>query len=203
MKWLIASCVAFSFLCSLSLIAAPADTIKDNATGITFPSAVAFKIGGQEYNLQATGVATRKKLFVKVYSIAHYLQGAASLPSGDPLQAILNSDRAKQFTIKWDHDVPGAKVQETYRESFGKVFSAAEQKQLKSQIDAYIALFVRDVKKGDEHVLRWIPGGRIEVIFNEKTLGTVASNEFARGLWSVWLGDHSVVDRNSFVSLLK
>lgn len=176
--------------------------IRDEATGAVFPSEVNFSYGGKDYKLQATGVTTRKKLIVKVYSIASYLQDAASV-TGDKFQAFLSDDKAKQLTLKWVHDVDTTKIKDTYREGFSKAFPSGISGQLQSDIDKFLGLFKTDVHSGDETVLRWIPGGVIEVSHNGTKQGTVTNPELARGLWSIWFGENSIVNRNNLVSLIK
>lgn len=202
MKRSIASLFFFSLACCLTLFAAD-DLVVDNATGLSFPRTVTFDSGGKNYKLQATGVATRKKFFVKVYSIAHYIQDATALSGNDKIAAVLNSPKAKQLTLKFDRSIDGQKVQDGYRESFSKGLSAADQSKLKSQIDTFIALFKGGVEKGDEEILRWLPDGNVEVMLKGKLVGTISGKEFARGLWEIWFGEHSVVDRDKLVSLLQ
>ena len=74
--------------------------------------------------MQATGVATRKKFFVKVYSVASYLQDGAN-PGGDVVQAIMQDQKAKQLTLKWVHEASPEKVQDGYRESFRNAVGAS------------------------------------------------------------------------------
>ena len=199
MKVAIAS-LMLSMVFGLSVHAA--DTVTDNATGTVFPSTVSFNAGGKDYQLQATGVSTRKKFFVKLYGVAHYLQGADKA-AGNKFQAIMDPTKAKQLTLKWVRDVPGDKVQEGYHDSFNKSLSQADAAQLKPQIDQYIGFFSAGVKKGDEQILRWTPGGRIDVIIDGKPAGSITNEAFAKALWGIWFGDHSVVDRDNLVSLLK
>jgi hypothetical protein len=188
----------FSF-CFLSL---GAEEIRDSSTGVTFPSTVSFTHSGKEYQLECTGVATRRKFFVKVYSVAHYLQkGAAN--EGDKFAAILQDNVAKQLTLKWVHEASPSQVMEGYRESFKNVLSEAEYNSLSPQIDQYLQFNNQEAHKGDEHILRWLPGGYVEVLINGKKTGSLSNTQFAKGLWSIWLGPKSVVNRDNLVSLMK
>lgn len=198
MKSSILSIVALSLFCCASLLAVTHERAQQ-----IFPPTVAFNANGQEYRLKETGATIRKKFFVKVYDVAHYLQEGTNLPGSNKFESILSIDKAKQLTLKWDRSVPAVKVQEGYHESFVKTLSETEQSQLRSQIDTFIGLFNRDVQKGDEHILRWIPGGTIEVSVNGNTVGSIANEAFAKGLWGIWLGKNSVVDRNALVSLIR
>lgn len=173
-----------------------AEDIRDSSTGPTFPKEVSFTQNGKEYQLQATGVATRKKFIVKVYTVAHYMQPGTK-------EQILQDGLAKQLSIKWVHEAPAAKIVEGYRESFKNVFSDSEAAQLRNEIDSYIQLFRQDLRKGDEQTLRWLPGGNLEVLLNGKSVGHITSVPFVKGLWSIWFGPKSVVDRNKMTSLMR
>lgn len=179
------------------------DSIVDSSTRESFPKEVSFDFNGKQYQLDATGVATRKKLIVKVYSIASYLQKGVAKPGADNLAAILSDENAKQLTMKWVRAVGGAQVQETYQESLHKVFSEEAYAQLKGVIDTFLTFFSAGAEKGDVFVLRWIPGGNVEVLINNKKVGSVTNAAFAKGLWNVWFGSKSVVNSQDLLSLVK
>lgn len=198
MKMKLFSCLALFCACHLH-----ADNeVKDSATGAVFPAEVSFDYQGKTYELEATGVSTRKKLVFKVYSVAHYLQKGAA-KGKDRLQEIMSDANAKQLTIKWTRDVPAAKVQEGYEESLRNSIPEPAYSKLQTVIKTYIAFFNHDVTKGEENVIRWIPGGNIEVLINGEKVGTVSNLEFAKGLWDVWFGNKSVVNRDNLISLMQ
>lgn len=178
--------------------------VRDASTGETFPSEVSFEYEEKNFHLQATGVATRKKFFVKVYSIAHYLQTSGAVPpNADKFQVIMNDDNAKQFTIKWLRSVNAEKVREGFMESFSKSLSPSDFSSQQADINKFVHLFNRNVQKGDEDVIRWLPGGYVEVVLNGSKAGSIKNVDFAKALWNIWFGSNSVVDRNNLVSLMK
>lgn len=198
MKSILFNCLAL--FCAFTLYAE--NEVSDKATGAVFPAEISFDYEGKNYQLEATGVSTRKKLIVKVYSVAHYLQKGV-VAGKDKLQEIMNDANAKQLTIKWVRDVPASKVQEGYEESLKTAIPVPAYTQLQTPIKSYVSFFNQDVSKGDEHVIRWIPGGIIEVQIKGKTVGTITNPEFAKGLWNIWFGPKSVVNRDGLISLMK
>ncbi len=193
----------FSFLalmCAFNLHAG--NQVSDKATGEVFPAQIAFDYQGKDYQLDATGVSTRKKLIIKVYSVAHYLQKGVAVGK-DKLQAIMSDANAKQLTIKWVRAVPAATIQEGYEDSFKTAIPDPVYTQLQAAIKTYIAFFNQDAEKGDEHVIRWLPGGIVEVQLKGKTVGTITDAKFAKGLWNIWFGAKSVVNRDHLISLMK
>jgi hypothetical protein len=178
-----------------------AEEVRDDSTGVTFPKEISINEEGKSFNLKATGVATRKKFFVKVYSIAHYLQDNGFQNKGDIVQAIMDDNYAKQFTMKWVHEASSSKIQEGYYESFKNTLGA-DYSRLEGQINQFVKLFNRDAQKGDEYILQWLPGGKIEVIFNGSKAGTVVDKNFAVALWNLWFGSKSVVKKSDLTSLV-
>lgn len=175
--------------------------VSDKSTGQSFPSQVSFDYEGKNYKLDATGVATRKKFMVKIYSVAHYMQ--AGTKSADILKEIMQDDKAKQLTMKYVYEATATQAKEGTQEAFKNALSAADYTKLQKEIDTYSSFFNKNIKKGDEIVVRWIPGGVIEASFNGAKLGTIKSKDFAVALWSIWFGSKSVVNRDELISLVK
>ncbi|MDP1834425.1 MAG: chalcone isomerase family protein [Chlamydiales bacterium] len=203
MKSAIGLFFSLTVLYSISLFGAAPDTVRDDSTGVTFPSDVSFNYEGKDYKLEATGVATRSKFFAKIYSVAHYLQDAAQVQQSDAFNIILQDDKAKQLSIKWVRALEPQKIVQGYRDSFNKTLSADEQRALGSHIEEYLGFFNESVKKGDETQIRWIPGGHILVFFNGEQVGHLHDPAFAKALWNIWFSDDGVVKRDHLVSLLK
>lgn len=174
-----------------------AQAIQDASTGVSFPQNVAFDYQGQQFRLSGTGVATRKKFFVKVYSIASYIEDPSRVEGGNIFQNILDYDKAKQLTFKWLRNASQRRVQDGYRESLEKVTSGS-----RDEINRFVSFF-GNVTKGDTHILRWLPDNTITVMINGRTVGTIKSERFARALWSIWFGENSVVSRNKLVSKIR
>jgi hypothetical protein len=171
--------------------------VNDPSTGVVFPSEISFDANGQKYNLKETGVSTRKKFFVKVYSVASYIQDGATKND------LLEDGKAKQLTMKWVHEADAQKIQDGYKESFKTTLSSAENTQLTNEINKFVSFFSKPAQKGDEYILRWIPGGTVQVILNGTEAGTITNPEFAKGLWSIWFGTKSVVDKEKLSADLK
>lgn len=195
--------IVFTLLCSLIAFNMHADeTFQDPATGVVFPRQVTFQHQDKTYQLNATGVTTRKKFVVKVYSIASYLQAGAQVDPSNKFQALLSDQNAKQLTIKWVHDVDVDKIQEAFMDAFKVALTDAEQQTLQNEIQTFLHFFNQPVKKGDEHILRSLPGGSLEVLLNGKSVGSLTNKDFAKGVWSIWLGPNTNFKRDELVSLL-
>lgn len=177
--------------------------VQSNGSKEEFPRKITIEYQGTPVNLQLTGEATRKKFFVSVYDVAHYLQEGVAIAPGSKFQDILNARAVKELAFKWVRTVEAAKVKEGYEESFKKTLSPNEYTQLQNQIEQFLGFYDQGVTKGDEQALRWFPDGKIEVIIKGNSVGTINNPAFAKALWSIWFGDKPVVDREKLVSLLK
>lgn len=190
--------LACASLCPFGLYGA--DTVTDKLTGQSFPSSISIENNGKTYELEATGVATRKKLIIKVYSIASYLQKNAA-GGATVLDKILSDENAKQLTMRYVFNANVNQVQEAFESSFHRVFSDQEYAKQQATITKFLSFFNQPLNKGDECILRWFPGGVVEVLINGKKTGEITDAAFAKGLWQVWLGANSIVNRDDLVSL--
>ena len=171
----------------------PRTHVVEPVTGIAFPSEVRFSQDTADYALQLTGVAARTKWFFKVYALAHYIQASQGTGPLD-LQRILTDGPAKQLTIQYAREVPASKITKVLREDFELNTTPSEYREIEASVEQMLAYFVRPVKKGDVFVMRWLSGGRVYLELNGQKLGDTKSGLFARTLWSIWFGKHSVVD---------
>ena len=192
----------FAALLPVFWASAQDDSFKDPSTQAVFPYVAHVKTGNVPYTLQATGFSTRSKFIVKVYSIAHYWQDPVHGNEKEILEGIFKDDKAKQFIIQWMHDVTLSRIRETYYETFQKLLSHDQRHHLQKEIDEFIQLFDEDALKGDVHILRWLPGGCLQVIVKGFVKGNVVSVELAKAVWNIWLGPKSVVNRRQLISFI-
>jgi hypothetical protein len=177
----------------------PRTQVVEPVTGIAFPSEVRFSQDGENYTLRLTGTVARVKWFFRVYAMAHYLQtpkGAGPFNSAN----LLTDGPAKQMTIQYVRNVPAQKMTRVLREDFELNTTPSEYKEIETYVEQMLAYFVRPVKKGDVFVMRWLGGGRVHLELNGQKLGDVKSGLFARTLWAIWFGEHSVVDAKALMS---
>jgi len=173
--------------------------VVEPVTGILFPSEVRFSQDAKNYTLQLTGTAARTKWFFRVYAIAHYLQIPQEAVSFDR-KNFLTDGPAKQITIQYARNVPAQKIIRILREDFELNTAPSEYRTIETYVEQMLAYFVHPVKKGDIFVMRWLSGGRVYLELNGQTLGNVKNGLFARTLWAIWLGEHSVVDPKALMT---
>lgn len=187
----------------ISPISTPAqEPVKEPSTGKSFPAEVKVSYGGADYTLKVTGLTVRKKVFFKVYGMAHYMQDPVAGSKQEAFKTILTDGKAKQITMDFARDVDVAKIQDAYKDGFREHASTDEFTKLQPLIDRFTGYFSRDLKENDKYVLRWLPGGTILASIQGEEKPAITDVTFARVLWSIWFGEGSIVDRDDLVSTM-
>jgi len=164
--------IVFSILSGVS--AAPqAATVE----GVTFSREV--RAGDSTLALRGCGLL-RYMVFIKAYVAAFYLP--ESIRSEDAL-----GDVPKHLEIEYFHPITAQDFAKATSSSISRNVSLMTFQRLKPKIDEFNALY-RDVKPGDRYALTYIPGRGTTLSWNGQPLGTVAGEDFAVGLFDIWLG---------------
>ena len=164
--------IVFSILSGVSAAPEPA-TVE----GVTFSREV--RAGDSTLTLRGYGLL-RYMVFIKAYVAAFYLP--ERIRSEDAL-----GDVPKHLEIEYFHDINAQDFAKATTSSISRNLSLMTFQRLKPKIDEFNALY-RDVKAGDRYALTYVPGKGTTLSWNNTPLGTVASNEFAVGLFGIWIG---------------
>ena len=193
------------FVSALSVLGLLAQTlpaqevVKESSTGKSFPVQITVTHEGKTYPLTLTGTTVRKKLIVKVYGMGHYMQDPPRGSEKDVVAAVLTDGKAKQLTMDFVRDVDVEKIQGAYRDGFEENAAGDELKAITPLVDQFLGYFTAPVKENDRYVLRWLPGGTILSTVAGVDKPAIKNPVFARVLWSIWLGEDSIVDREELV----
>ena len=164
--------IVFSILSGVS--AAPqAATVE----GVTFSREV--RAGDSTLALRGYGLL-RYMVFIKAYVAAFYLP--ERIRSEDAL-----GDVPKHLEIEYFHAITAQDFAKATSSSISRNVSLMTFQRLKPKIDEFNALY-RDVKPGDRYALTYIPGKGTTLSWNGQPLGTVAGEDFAVGLFDIWIG---------------
>jgi hypothetical protein len=175
------------------------ETVKENSTGKVFPTTITVPHDGKDLTLALTGTTVRKKLIIKVYAIAHYMQ---DLPKGNEKSlyaAVLTDGKAKQLTMEFVRDVSKEQIRDAYKDGFEENASKDEQKVIAPLVEQFLGYFTGDVKENDRFILRWLPGGVVQAQVQGTDKPAIANAVFAKVLWTIWFGEDSIVDREDLV----
>jgi len=164
--------IVFSILSGVSAAPEPA-TVE----GVTFSREV--RAGDSTLTLRGYGLL-RYMVFIKAYVAAFYLP--ERIRSENAL-----GDVPKHLEIEYFHDINAQDFAKATTSSISRNLSLMTFQRLKPKIDEFNALY-RDVKAGDRYALTYVPGNGTTLLWNGQPLGTVADEDFAVGLFGIWIG---------------
>lgn len=172
-----------------------------------FPANVVIEYNNEQLELSLTGLTIRKKFFLKIYSMAHYIEqkpGVTDSEISDEkiYKNILQQNVSKQISMVFMRALKAKQIQESLVSGIKLNTNEEEYIQILPQLEQFIRPISEDVKKNDEFILRWFPDSTIISIFQGQQISTIKDETFARALWSIWFGEHAVVDRSFLINQL-
>ena len=190
-------------IAAIAVIAVAQETVEEKSTGQQFPKTVSFAGDYKTFNLNITGLSVRSKFWVKVYGMAHYMEGDKTYDSKRSALTVALSDQyAKQITMAFVRDVGAEKIQDAFRDGFKKNSSDSEMAEISALVDEFVGFFGKEIKKGERLVFRVVPGGHVTTIIQGEEQDPISSLTFSRVLWRIWLDKHSIVDRDRLVKMV-
>ncbi len=147
--------------------------------GASFPDQVQSEGGALKLN--GLGLRQATMLRVNVYVAALYVPQT----SGDA-NAILKSNAPKELVLHFVRDVGRADLSKGWDEGFENN-AKSELPALKERIETFKKL-MPDMKTGQRLRFAYKPGAGTQVDVGGTVKGTIAGDDFARALFSIWLG---------------
>jgi hypothetical protein len=148
--------------------------------GVNFPDQV--QVGGSTLSLNGLGLRQATMLKVNVYVGALYVVKTSSDAS-----AILASNTPKEIVLQFVRNVDAADIAKGWNEAFEKN-AKSELPALKDRI-AMLNGWMSDMKSGERLTFAYTPDGGVQVDVNGKVRGAIKGEDFAKALFSIWLGD--------------
>ncbi len=195
--------LTLAILCAMLLaVVAPtaiATEFIEPSTKRPFPTMAEVNYDGISHNLTLSGATVRKKLWFKAYAIAHYMQVSSPFESHEAaLDAALNGEGARRIVLDFVRDLSTEKLRGAMEDAFNNNTSDEEMAAIKDEVTLFLTNSSA-VSKGDTIELTWFPDGTITTVQAGNKMPSVQNNAFAKVLWSIWLGENSIVDRNRLV----
>lgn len=146
--------------------------------------------------LLGVGLRTRTMLNVKVYAIALYVDGPTYTrlvsskggnvrPTPELYKELVWGDFGKRVELKFLRDLSASQIQGAFREALPPA--------QKARADQFASYFP-DLAKGQDAVIRWAPGGTLEITVAGVAKPPIADKEFAAAVFSIWLGEKPIQD---------
>lgn len=165
------------FILAAALTLATVDAGAASLAGVTIPDTAS--VNG--HNLVLNGAGVRKKLFIKVYTGALYLQAKQANAA-----AILAADAPRRMVMHFVFDAGKGKITEAWTEGLeANVPNAAAE--VKANF-ATLSSWMGDMKDGQEIVLTYVPGTGTTVQVAGATKGTLMGKATADAILATWIG---------------
>jgi hypothetical protein len=149
---------------------------------VTMPDQIV--VDGHNLVLNGMGLRIKKIAFIKikVYVAGLYLPAKSS-----DANAILTADEPKRMVMHFLYKEVGRdKLVEAWNEGFENN-AGTEMPAIEQRLAQFNDMWM-DMKSGDEAVLTYVPDKGTTVEIRGETRGVVPGSDFARALFSVWLG---------------
>lgn len=140
------------------------------------------QVDGGSLVLNGLGLRLATFFKVSVYVAALYVPRASADPA-----TILRADTARQMVLHFVRNVGVDDLRKAWTEGFEKNAGGALPA-LKDRIAAFNG-WMGSMKAGQRLILTYTPGAGVEVVVNGAAKGTLKGDDFARALFSIWLGD--------------
>jgi hypothetical protein len=153
-----------------------------NVGGVILPDKMTL---GKE-TLVLNGGGLRKKLIIKVYAGGLYLPAKSNNSA-----KILADTGAIAFRMNFIYkEVSKDQLVDAWTEGF---INSNFEKKYAVEIAKFNKLFSEPAKKGDIYDITYQPGIGVQVIKNNKVLGTIDNPGFRAAVFSIWLGEKTAL----------
>jgi len=158
------------------VIAIPAAAGAASIEGVTFTE----RHPASGLTLRGVGLLRYRVVF-KGYVAALYL--TPDVPAEDVLE-----DVPKRLEIEYFWAIEGRDFAKAQDEGIARNVDAAVLERIRPQMTELSGLY-QNVEPGDRYALTYTPGHGTELSLNGERLGVVRGAEFARAVFSIWLGE--------------
>ena len=164
---------------ALALLLAAGEAAAAQLAGVSLPDDAT--VGDKHLVLNGLGLREATVLMVDVYVAGLYVASKTTDPA-----AILAPSAPKQIVMKFVRSVGKEKLVEAWTEGFGK--NGKDKAAAVAPGLAQLNAAMTDVKKGDVLALTFLPGKGTTVSVKGHDAATIAGDDFAGVLFSIWLG---------------
>ena len=162
------------------ILGVPTTASAKGCAGVNLPDTLT--VDGKQLLLNGLGLREATLLKIDVYVAGLYLEQRSS-----DAAKIIEQENTKSVRLSLVRDVSRSDLADqmgsNFRHSAGKDYD-----KLKARFDR-MAGWLPDLKKGDTFTVIYRPGTGLEVLHGSKSLGTIAGADYARTIFSIWLGD--------------
>ena len=175
---------------------------SSHASNNNFSKNINFTYNNKQLDLSLTGETIRQKFFLDIYSMAHYVEQKPTILDNNIYNDILLSSGAKQISMIFLRDLSSDQIQKSLIEGIKLNSTQDEYLIIQPQVKEFMQAIYKDVEQNDSFIIRWLPDGTLVSVFKGKQVCAIKNALFAKTLWSIWLGDQSIVNREALIDKL-
>jgi len=180
------------------------NNVSESRDGKQFPHNIVIEYSNEQLDLFITGLTIRRKFFLKIYSMAHYIEqqpnvAGLDISNDNIYKSILQNNGIKQISMVFMRKLSAEQIRNSLRSGMQLNSSEADYLKILPQVEEFMQAINADVKKNDEFVIRRYPDGTIVSYFQGTQISSIKNVKFAETLWAIWFGDFSVVDRKALI----
>jgi hypothetical protein len=167
-------------LATIALLALAATTAHAGSkAGVTMPDTI--KVGDKQLTLNGMGLREATWLNIDVYVGGLYLEHVSSDPA-----TIISSNQTKRLVLHFVRDVDRSDIVKAWNEGFAGN-ATVKVSTIQAQIDRLDG-WMGDCDDGSTLTFTYEPGKGVAVDVGATRKGVIDSDDFARSLFSIWLG---------------
>jgi hypothetical protein len=144
-------------------------------------------LDGLHLTLDLIGEAERTFLFFDVYDIAYYKE--LLLSKGVSLNEALY--------LKYERNLSKEKIHEVLEKGIKSNLTSQDFRSLSSEIDSLLSTIGKDIYDGDVLTILKSPNGQLSFLYNRSFVYKLDNSLLANAVWDIWMGEKSVIDRES------
>lgn len=156
-----------------------------------FPRHILFEYNAQDLPFVLIGEAERSFLFFDIYDVAYYQSN--SIDPGSELEFLY---------LVYERDLAKEKVHGALRQGVKSNLKPSEWDEILLELEALLLSIDHDVSAGDTLKILKISNSKIAFFYNGQSIASFNNVLLVSALWAIWLGENSVVDRDSLTGNL-
>ena len=182
-------------LVSLLIVLCPDKGFADNNRSEVFKSQLGFvstlsvDVGGHNRVLSLVGESERSFLFFDIYNIGYYAERFSNKE-----ESII-----EVLYLIYERDLGKEKVHAALKKGIEKNLKEGQFEEVSDDFENLLEGINSDVREGDTLEILKDRNGILTFLYNKKKVYSISKALLAGALWDIWMGDHSVVDRESLL----
>jgi hypothetical protein len=163
----------------LTMLFAALPVFAKECKGMNFPDQI--QLDGTRLQLNGLGLRQATIFKINVYVAGLYLENKTG-----NADEIINSNKPRRLVLQFLLDVGLADITQGWSEAF-EANAGSALASLQDRI-ATLNSWMTDIKTDDRLVFTYKPGAGVQVETGGTVKGTIKGDDFARALFSIWLG---------------